>query len=57
MILCEERKPNNIINKLPTSTSAIWLLPARNGYGEWPASGEIDLVESRGKEIRVDFFL
>jgi len=27
---------------------AIWLLPKYNGYGEWPASGEIDLVESRG---------
>ncbi|XP_048775138.2 beta-1,3-glucan-binding protein-like isoform X2 [Ostrea edulis] len=27
---------------------AIWLLPHRNAYGEWPASGEIDIVESRG---------
>ncbi|PIK59610.1 putative beta-1,3-glucan-binding protein [Apostichopus japonicus] len=27
---------------------AIWLLPKRNAYGGWPASGEIDLVESRG---------
>jgi beta-glucanase (GH16 family) len=27
---------------------AIWLMPAGNNYGEWPASGEIDIVESRG---------
>ncbi|XP_037961545.2 beta-1,3-glucan-binding protein [Plutella xylostella] len=27
---------------------AIWLMPAHNVYGTWPASGEIDLVESRG---------
>lgn len=27
---------------------AIWLMPKDNVYGAWPASGEIDLVESRG---------
>ncbi|KAE8748671.1 Gram-negative binding protein [Frankliniella occidentalis] len=27
---------------------AIWLKPATNAYGRWPASGEMDLVESRG---------
>ena len=27
---------------------AIWLLPKHNEYGEWPASGEIDIMESRG---------
>jgi len=27
---------------------AIWMLPTVNSYGEWPASGEIDIVESRG---------
>ncbi|OZJ01690.1 hypothetical protein BZG36_05526 [Bifiguratus adelaidae] len=27
---------------------AIWLLPKNNVYGPWPASGEIDLAESRG---------
>jgi hypothetical protein len=27
---------------------AIWMLPAYNSYGEWPASGEVDIVESRG---------
>jgi len=29
---------------------AIWLLPKYNAYGQWPASGEIDLVESRGND-------
>jgi len=27
---------------------AIWLLPTNENYGTWPASGEIDLMESRG---------
>nr|ACI32832.1 beta-1,3-glucanase [Anthocharis cardamines] len=27
---------------------AIWMMPAFNSYGTWPASGEIDIVESRG---------
>jgi beta-glucanase (GH16 family) len=27
---------------------AIWMLPARNEFGMWPASGEIDIMESRG---------
>ena len=27
---------------------AIWMLPTRNQYGTWPASGEIDIMESRG---------
>nr|AOV81831.1 3-glucan binding protein [Anopheles coluzzii] len=27
---------------------AVWLLPKRQVYGTWPASGEIDLLESRG---------
>ncbi|KAF9586445.1 hypothetical protein BGW38_004872 [Lunasporangiospora selenospora] len=27
---------------------AIWMLPAHYQYGGWPASGEIDIVESRG---------
>ncbi|KAI6654657.1 Beta-1,3-glucan-binding protein-like [Oopsacas minuta] len=26
----------------------IWLRPIHNEYGNWPASGEIDIVESRG---------
>jgi len=28
--------------------SAIWLLPEANTYGEWPGSGEIDLLEHVG---------
>lgn len=27
---------------------AIWMLPKNAEYGNWPASGEIDIVESRG---------
>lgn len=27
---------------------AIWMLPRASEYGSWPASGEIDLIESRG---------
>jgi len=27
---------------------ALWLLPRYNSYGDWPCSGEIDLVETRG---------
>lgn len=27
---------------------AIWMLPRDNYYGNWPASGEIDIMESRG---------
>lgn len=27
---------------------AIWMLPVKDRYGEWPASGEIDILESRG---------
>ncbi|XP_072051802.1 beta-1,3-glucan-binding protein-like [Amphiura filiformis] len=34
---------------------AIWLLPVNNGYGEWPASGEIDLLESRGNRNYYDW--
>jgi beta-glucanase (GH16 family) len=28
--------------------AAIWLLPEKNNYGEWPGSGEIDLLEHVG---------
>ena len=37
--------------QLPTGDwlwPAIWLLPTTNQYGTWPASGEIDIMESRG---------
>ncbi|OXA47082.1 beta-1,3-glucan-binding protein [Folsomia candida] len=29
---------------------AIWMLPRHNSYGTWPASGEIDIMESRGNK-------
>ncbi len=29
---------------------AIWMLPKNEAYGPWPASGEIDIMESRGNE-------
>ncbi|KAI0033592.1 glycoside hydrolase family 16 protein [Vararia minispora EC-137] len=30
---------------------AIWMLPENNTYGEWPLSGEIDIMEARGNDI------
>ncbi|TQW00671.1 hypothetical protein V2A60_001730 [Cordyceps javanica] len=27
---------------------AIWMMPVKDTYGAWPASGEIDIMESRG---------
>ncbi|MFC7680214.1 family 16 glycosylhydrolase [Paenibacillus sp. GCM10028914] len=38
--------------KLPVGQGlwpAIWLLPQHDTYGSWPASGEIDIMESRGR--------
>ncbi|KAK5090281.1 hypothetical protein LTR05_000453 [Lithohypha guttulata] len=29
---------------------AIWMLPVNSTYGDWPASGEIDILESRGND-------
>ncbi|XP_046557192.1 LOW QUALITY PROTEIN: beta-1,3-glucan-binding protein-like [Haliotis rubra] len=37
--------------KLPTGDwlwPAIWMMPTYDAYGGWPASGEIDIMESRG---------
>lgn len=34
--------------------TAVWLLPQQSAYGEWPRSGEITLVESRGNQDYVD---
>jgi len=31
---------------------AIWMLPVEDHYGPWPASGEMDLVESRGNDYK-----
>jgi Beta-glucanase/Beta-glucan synthetase len=38
--------------KLPAGQGlwpAIWLLPQDQAYGPWPASGEIDMVEAKGR--------
>jgi beta-glucanase (GH16 family) len=40
-----------VVAKLPKGDwlwPAIWMMPSANVYGAWPASGEIDIVESRG---------
>jgi len=33
---------------------AIWMLPRDSHYGGWPASGEIDIMESRGNSQAID---
>ncbi|CAH1105311.1 unnamed protein product [Psylliodes chrysocephalus] len=43
--------------KVPTGDwlwPAIWLLPRWNQYSSWPASGEIDVMESRGNKHLVN---
>ena len=38
--------------KLPVGNGlwpAIWMLPADNAYGDWPASGEMDITENKGR--------
>lgn len=40
-----------VVAKMPKGDwiwPAIWMLPKHNEYGTWPASGEIDILESRG---------
>jgi beta-glucanase (GH16 family) len=40
-----------VVAKLPAGDwlwPAIWMLPRDSVYGEWPRSGEIDILESRG---------
>jgi beta-glucanase (GH16 family) len=40
-----------VVAKLPEGDwlwPAIWMLPKDSVYGEWPKSGEIDIMESRG---------
>ncbi|KAF3914192.1 Beta-glucanase [Dactylellina cionopaga] len=40
--------------KLPTGDwlwPAIWMMPQDSVYGSWPASGEIDIMESRGNGV------
>jgi beta-glucanase (GH16 family) len=33
---------------------AIWMMPARDVYGGWPRSGEIDIAEARGNRLLFD---
>ena len=33
---------------------AIWMMPKNAQYGNWPASGEIDIMESRGNDLIID---
>ncbi|KAK3580326.1 hypothetical protein CHS0354_003561 [Potamilus streckersoni] len=33
---------------------AIWMLPKDSKYGQWPRSGEIDMMESRGNAVAND---
>ena len=43
----------DIVAKLPTGRGtwpAIWMLPENDLYGEWPKSGEIDIMENVGKD-------
>lgn len=38
--------------KLPVGSAiwpAIWMMPQDNAYGGWPASGEIDVMEAKGR--------
>lgn len=40
--------------KLPDcrgSWPAIWMMPAENTYGEWPKSGELDIMENVGYDL------
>lgn len=42
-----------IVAKLPVGDwlwPAIWMMPLDEAYGQWPRSGEIDIVESRGND-------
>ncbi|KAL0953508.1 hypothetical protein HGRIS_004734 [Hohenbuehelia grisea] len=34
---------------------ALWMLPVNDTYGPWPASGEIDIIESRGNDRDYSF--
>lgn len=36
---------------------AIWLLPRDSHYGQWPRSGEIDLMETKGMDTVIAYVL
>ncbi len=42
-----------VVAKLPRGDwlwPAIWMMPENSVYGDWPRSGEIDIMESRGND-------
>ncbi|MGJ8697542.1 MAG: glycoside hydrolase family 16 protein [Verrucomicrobiaceae bacterium] len=44
--------------KLPSGEAiwpAIWMLPTNSPYGGWASGGEIDIMESRGKDVHMTF--
>jgi Glycosyl hydrolases family 16 len=46
-----------VVAKLPVGDwlwPAIWMMPVNDTYGQWPNSGEIDIMESRGNSIKYD---
>lgn len=46
----------NVENVFFLLVLAVKLMPKNSAYGKWPASGEIDIVESRGNfNITGDF--
>jgi beta-glucanase (GH16 family) len=43
-----------VVAKLPKGDwlwPAIWMMPEKSVYGEWPRSGEIDIMEARGNAV------
>lgn len=43
-----------VVAKLPKGDwlwPAIWMMPTDSAYGEWPKSGEMDIMESRGNGV------
>lgn len=43
-----------VVAKMPRGDwlwPAIWMMPENDVYGQWPRSGEIDIMESRGNNI------
>jgi beta-glucanase (GH16 family) len=42
-----------VVAKLPKGDwlwPAIWMMPQESVYGDWPRSGEIDIMEARGND-------
>jgi beta-glucanase (GH16 family) len=44
-----------VVAKMPKGDwlwPAIWMMPEESVYGDWPRSGEIDIAESRGNDVK-----